>query len=1488
MSSPSGVGSWAWEKSGVVRTPTIQHQTSKDSIASSAMLMRPSSSTSGSTAAEVGRTSKSIGGPVKSGASISSSAIFSSSSSRGGEVAQEGGRGSSGTRGSGGDSNSIQGNTEQALRKGGKEQTEWLEAIYEFALALQQDEQFRTRSGLGPFQAERARRASTCSAVSLLTSSTEQPQDQQHGDRRTAGEVPQSTGPQTNVSRQQLLKVDMHCFFTYLRGKGMVDDDERIVPVRSRANQVLEILRTNGRSGLKKLYRRGTTHAALLEVGEPGPELSIDGPITSDSEREEMEMLREKFRQAKEEDPGLATPSTAPSGATTRTAAEESDYNYAAASAGGPGLGGSSLSSIATFAEQRNCSQQSLLKQPQRQRSKSFGSVGAGGAVPGSPGPGSPAMRPLGSSEEKGVFFAKREFFYCVTASPDAIATACSNNFVMQGFTEFAEECRAIYEEVLPNTEGAKATYIPQLAHQNEDWFGIACCTVDGQRLRYGDYNVPFCLQSCSKPITYGAALDRSGVENTHRHVGREPSGMIFNALALDRNGLPHNPLINSGAIMCAGIYFSSTIERQMEEERAKEEERLREQEAEARARAASDLTISEAASGTSIAADGNRQLGDATSISNVHQGSVRSDASTDDNLRRKEGARGCPVLVPNVDVEQAGEHASSPRIAATSAGTSSPKHNAVAGDGAPQRLRQKMSSKDRSPSRWGKRTLHSSSGVGLDALGNRRANGGGRTMNAPKGLQSSFPSAGNLNRGVGDGWPSGGTTQSGGAKGGNPVRAEQGDSHHVNPTMIPRNSTTSSCHDSERGGEFGKLEDSSEEEGEMVEDVPERMREFITALSKDEHMDTHAIATASGLSDGAVRKILRMYNVEPTKASQAVQQTPAGVCPFVFQNYKDLYDEREEMEEEMVRLLNLNDRAPNAIGNGPARPAAMQSRRPKHAPSFSSGSQRSSLVDREDSFVASDDEPIRGRNASELSLVVHEAADPDMSGRAVSEEISSPKSRRVLGTSDPHPTGTAAGPSKDEYSEGRVAAYRRANRGNDEKSRSAQDLASDALSAGARSVAADSDAAGDGIAFAGPSGSRSDAARIEEDAPHTLNDYVDECREEILHLWSRLGGRRPVGYDEDVYRSEARTADRNFALAYYMKEARAFPDLVNGSQCGQNSIVNEVLNLYFQLCALTVDCETLAIAAATLANGGVCPTTGERVLRAETVKHTLSMMYSCGMYDYSGEFAFRVGLPAKSGVAGGIMVIVPNLFGFATFSPPLDKYGNSERGRDFFLKLTERYPFHNFDIRPSIGRESILLGGMGGQTCHESETEQVRESEKEVTFEDDAATRQSSVGRGMSSSSQLPGRTLSEISLDRNQHCGGPAAQGPAAGGAPGSNMNSSPSPMYVIQLASVGDIISLTRLKLSGARNFSAPDYDKRTPLHLAASCGHLEVVEWLLENGHPLCVRDRWGNTPLDDARREGFPSVARYLWERSPTEEQARSPQPAASQSESASE
>jgi glutaminase len=178
---------------------------------------------------------------------------------------------------------------------------------------------------------------------------------------------------------------------------------------------------------------------------------------------------------------------------------------------------------------------------------------------------------------------------------------------------------------------------------------------------------------------------------------------------------------------------------------------------------------------------------------------------------------------------------------------------------------------------------------------------------------------------------------------------------------------------------------------------------------------------------------------------------------------------------------------------------------------------------------------------------------------------------------------------------------------------------------------------------------------------------------ERIHGVLNRFAGR-VLDVDEAVARSEAETGHRNRAIAHLM---RGF-GMVRPE-------VEEVLNLYFRQCAVLVDASDLALMGATLAAGGLNPRTGERVLTPEEITPLLSVMSSCGMYDFSGEWIYRVGLPAKSGVGGGIVAVLPGQAGVGIFSPRLDANGNSARGVRVCEDLSRELGMHLFKdpVRP-------------------------------------------------------------------------------------------------------------------------------------------------------------------------------------------------------------
>lgn len=182
--------------------------------------------------------------------------------------------------------------------------------------------------------------------------------------------------------------------------------------------------------------------------------------------------------------------------------------------------------------------------------------------------------------------------------------------------------------------------------------------------------------------------------------------------------------------------------------------------------------------------------------------------------------------------------------------------------------------------------------------------------------------------------------------------------------------------------------------------------------------------------------------------------------------------------------------------------------------------------------------------------------------------------------------------------------------------------------------------------------------------------DTAEQRLSRLLAVFER-GCGHPVEVDEQVFASERATGERNRALAHLM---RIF------GMIGPR--LEETLELYFRQCSIKVTCRDLAMLGATLANQGVNPVTGERMLSTSTVRDVLSVMHGCGMYNFSGEWDLRIGIPAKSGVGGGIVGVVPGLGGIATFSPRLDEKGNSVRGIAAFRILAERFHLHLFDDR--------------------------------------------------------------------------------------------------------------------------------------------------------------------------------------------------------------
>ncbi len=169
----------------------------------------------------------------------------------------------------------------------------------------------------------------------------------------------------------------------------------------------------------------------------------------------------------------------------------------------------------------------------------------------------------------------------------------------------------------------------------------------------------------------------------------------------------------------------------------------------------------------------------------------------------------------------------------------------------------------------------------------------------------------------------------------------------------------------------------------------------------------------------------------------------------------------------------------------------------------------------------------------------------------------------------------------------------------------------------------------------------------------------VEERVEKIRAFMSRLAGRE-LSIDPSIVKNELATANRNLAIAHLLREFGML-----------NDEPIDAVNSYTQQCSVLVTIKDLAVMAATLANGGVQPVTGERVLSAQSCRITQAVMTSAGMYDGSGRWMVNVGIPAKSGVAGGLIGTMPGQLGMASFSPRLNKEGNSVRGVKIFRELS-------------------------------------------------------------------------------------------------------------------------------------------------------------------------------------------------------------------------
>jgi len=250
------------------------------------------------------------------------------------------------------------------------------------------------------------------------------------------------------------------------------------------------------------------------------------------------------------------------------------------------------------------------------------------------------------------------------------------------------------------------------------------------------------------------------------------------------------------------------------------------------------------------------------------------------------------------------------------------------------------------------------------------------------------------------------------------------------------------------------------------------------------------------------------------------------------------------------------------------------------------------------------------------------------------------------------------------------------------------------------------------------PSGEAFNSIRLSPGGGRPLNPMVnagaiatcglvagDSAQDRLHRLLGTLSlyAGRPLSLDLDVYASERDTGHRNRAIAHLLRNFSILED-----------DPEDPLDLYFRQCSISVTCLDLSLMAATLANGGVNPLTRERAIWSELVPSVLSVMTTCGMYDYAGEWLYEVGIPAKSGVAGGVLAVLPGQLGIGVFSPPLDARGNSVRGVAVCRDLSRDFELHFLRVprpaRATLRGRYDLAGARSKRQRTPAEEERLRE----------------------------------------------------------------------------------------------------------------------------------------------------------------------------------